>query len=69
MLKQGICLCGGGALLRGLDEMIEKETAVSTVIAEDPLTCVARGLGLMIDEFATYRSFLDNPLKPLDINI
>ncbi len=69
MLKQGVCLCGGGALLRGLDEMIEKETAVSTVIAEDPLTCVVRGLGLMVEEFATYRNLLANPLKPLDINI
>lgn len=69
MLKQGICLCGGGALLRGLDEMIEKETSVTTQIAEDPLTCVARGLGHIVDEFEAHREFLDNPLKPLFINL
>src|SRR6185295_19642221 len=65
MLKQGIYLCGGGALLRGLDQMVEKETAVKTMIAEDPLTCVVRGLGQIVDSFDRHRELLDNPLKPL----
>ncbi len=68
-LKQGICLCGGGALLRGLDQVIEKETGVATQIAEDPLTCVARGLGQIVDNFDHHRELLDNPLKPLVINL
>lgn len=69
MLRQGIYLMGGGALLRGLDQMIEKETQVATRIAEDPLTCVVRGLGKIIDNFDEMRGLLDNPLKPLEINL
>ncbi|MGC9968800.1 MAG: rod shape-determining protein [Minisyncoccia bacterium] len=69
VLRQGITLCGGGALLRGLAELLEKETGVPVRIAEDPLTCVARGLGQMVDDFETHRELLDNPLKPLSINL
>jgi len=69
MLKQGIYLCGGGALLRGLDELIEQETGVATQVVEDPLTCVARGLGCVVDNFEKHRELLDNPLKPLVINL
>ncbi len=69
VLRQGITLCGGGALLRGLAEFLEKETEVPVHIAEDPLTCVARGLGMMVDDFDTHRELLDNPLKPLSINL
>jgi rod shape-determining protein MreB len=69
MLKQGISLCGGGALLRGVDDMIAKETAVETQVAEDPLTCVVRGLGRIVDNYARHRELLDNPLKPLEINL
>ncbi|MEK7076787.1 MAG: rod shape-determining protein [Patescibacteria group bacterium] len=69
MLKQGISVCGGGALLRGFDRLIEKEIAVATTVAEDPLSCVARGLGQIVDGFEEHRAFLDNPLKPLHINL
>ena len=69
ILRQGITLCGGGALLRGFGELIEKETGVAVHIADDPLTCVARGLGQMVDDFEAHRELLDNPLKPLSINL
>lgn len=69
MLKQGIFLCGGGALLRGLDQLIEKETQVQTHVVEDPLTCLARGLGMMVNDFPRYGELLDNPLKPLNITL
>ena len=69
VLAQGITLCGGGALLRGLDVLIEKETGVAVHVADDPLTCVARGLGQMVDDFAAHRELFDNPLKPLSINL
>ncbi len=69
MLKQGIYLCGGGGLLRGLDQLIERETGVKTQIAEDPLTCVVRGLGRIVDRFEEHKVILDNPLKPLEINL
>lgn len=69
MLKQGIYLSGGGALLRGLDELIEKETGVITKITEDPLTTVVRGLGRIAENFEHYQELLANPLKPLEINL
>jgi rod shape-determining protein MreB len=69
MVHQGIALCGGGALLRDLDELIIKECGVRTVIADDPLTCVVRGLGLIVDDFERRGALLDNPLKPLAINL
>ena len=69
MLKQGIYLCGGGALLRGLDELIAKETSVTVKIADDPLTAVARGLGQIIDDFERHKELLDNPLKPPAITL
>ncbi len=69
VLRQGIVLCGGGALLRGFDELLEKETGVTVTVADDPLTCVARGLGQMVDDFDAHRELLDNPLKPLYINL
>jgi len=69
VLRGGIVICGGGALLRGLDELLEKETGVSVTVADDPLTCVARGLGQMVDDFDAHRELLDNPLKPLYINL
>lgn len=43
--ESGIHLTGGGALLRGIDKMIENKTGIKTVIAEDPLNCVAIGTG------------------------
>ncbi len=69
ILREGIVLCGGGAMLRGLDELIEKETGVKVVVADDPLTCVVRGLGQMVDNFEFHKELLDNPLKPLSINL
>jgi len=69
VLQQGITVCGGGALLRGIGDLIEKETGVRVTVAEDPLTCVARGLGHMVDGFESHRELLDNPLKPPSINL
>jgi len=69
VLRQGIVLCGGGALLRGLDELIEKETNVTVRVADDPLTCVVRGLGQIVDNLDAHRDLLDNPMKPLSINL
>ncbi len=46
--ERGIVLAGGGALLRGIDQLISKETAIPVRLAEDPLTCVARGAGAML---------------------
>jgi rod shape-determining protein MreB len=46
---RGIVLTGGGALLRNLDLLIKEETGLPTIIADDPLTTVARGAGMALD--------------------
>ena len=49
IMDHGIILTGGGAMLYGLDELIRKETQISTSLAEDPLTCVALGTGRALE--------------------
>lgn len=49
IMAKGIYLAGGGALLRGLDTLITKETKIPTQIVEDPLTAVVRGAGLVLE--------------------
>ena len=46
---RGIVLTGGGALLRDLDRLLMEETGLNVIVADDPLTCVARGGGKVLD--------------------
>lgn len=46
---RGIVLTGGGALLRGLEELIEDKTGINTMTAEEPMTCVAIGTGKYVE--------------------
>ena len=47
--ERGIVLTGGGALLNSLDALISKETGLPVLVADDPLTCVARGGGSALE--------------------
>ena len=47
--ERGIVLTGGGALLRDLDRLLMEETGIPVVVADDPLTCVARGGGKVLE--------------------
>ena len=47
--ERGIVLTGGGALLRDIDKLLMEETGLPVVVSEDPLTCVARGGGRMLE--------------------
>lgn len=50
IMEKGIVITGGGALLRGIDKAIYDEIGVQCKIAEDPLTCVARGTGILLED-------------------
>ena len=69
ILKRGIHMCGGGSLLRGIDQLVSKELSVVTHVVDDPLTCVARGTGLAVENLEKYSYILDNPLKPKEIRL
>jgi rod shape-determining protein MreB len=53
--ETGIVITGGGALLRGIDQLIADESALPVIIAEDPLTCVARGGGKALEMMDRHR--------------
>jgi len=48
--EHGIILAGGGAMLRGLDKEIARETKIPVKVADDPLTCVVRGTGILLSD-------------------
>jgi rod shape-determining protein MreB len=52
IVDKGIVMTGGGALLRGLDRLLKKETNLPVMVADDPLTCVVRGAGKVLDQMA-----------------
>ncbi|MCS7183793.1 MAG: rod shape-determining protein [Patescibacteria group bacterium] len=58
IMEKGIVLSGGGALLRNLDQLIYEQTGVATFVADDPLYCVARGTGKIIEKLDIYRRIL-----------
>ena len=58
IIEQGITLCGGGALLKGLDTLINSETGMPVYIAEYPLDCVAEGTGRDIENYQKYEDAL-----------
>ncbi len=58
ILDHGIILTGGGALMRKLDELIEKETQLPVNVAEDPLTAVVRGTGKILADFPKFGKVL-----------
>jgi rod shape-determining protein MreB and related proteins len=58
LMDTGICLAGGGGLLHGLADRLAEELNLRVWVAEDPLTCVVRGTGIILDDFSTYRRFL-----------
>jgi rod shape-determining protein MreB and related proteins len=58
IMDRGMILAGGGALLRNLDERLRKETGVPVHVAEEPLTCVARGSGRFLEAIDFYQGSL-----------
>ena len=60
IIDHGIMLTGGGALLRGLDELVHRETGIDVHVAETPLDCVAAGTGAVLDHIDLLGDVLDD---------
>ena len=58
--SNGIYLTGGGALLRGLDKLIEETTNLKTFVPNDPLTTIVKGVGIVLDNFDEMRKVCIN---------
>jgi rod shape-determining protein MreB len=62
LVDNGITLAGGGALLRGIDVVISEATGLDVRIAEDPLTCVARGTSIYLDNLELWKATLESDM-------
>lgn len=58
LMEVGICLAGGGSQLQGLAERLTSELRTRAWLAEDPMTCVARGAGIILEDLENNRRFL-----------
>ena len=63
IIDHGITLAGGGALLRGLDVLVHKETGIPVYVAEYPLDCVAEGTGKILEHMDLYQDTLTEEVK------
>ncbi len=60
IFDRGMVLAGGAALLRGIDKAISRETGLQVIIADDPITCVARGTGTVLDDLSRMSGVLES---------
>ena len=68
LMETGICLAGGGAQIRGLADRIEDAVRMRVWVAEDPMTCVARGAGRVLEDFDLYSRVLATDDRARRIN-
>ncbi|MSR40697.1 MAG: rod shape-determining protein [Phycisphaerales bacterium] len=60
LVERGMTLAGGGALLRGIDTVLSEATGLTTVIADDPLTCVARGTNRYLENLEEWKATMES---------
>jgi rod shape-determining protein MreB and related proteins len=58
LIETGVCLAGGGAQLHGLPERLSEELHLRVWVAEDPMTCVARGAGMIVEDLDRFELYL-----------
>lgn len=63
IVDHGLVLTGGGALLRGLDQLMNEQLGIPVRVADDPLTTVARGTAICLDHLSQWRTSLDDGAK------
>ena len=61
IVDRGIMFAGGGALVKGLCDLVSQETGILSHLADDPLFCVVRGTRLILDDFPHYEWLLESP--------
>ena len=59
LMDRGICMAGGTSLLKGLPELLSRETGLPVRLAQDPLTCVARGCAALLDDLDAIKQILE----------
>ena len=60
LVETGITIAGGGALLRGIDKVISNATGLEVQVADDPLTCVARGTSMYLENLEQWKATLES---------
>jgi rod shape-determining protein MreB len=58
LMEVGVCLSGGGGLLQGLDRRLSDELKIRVWVAEDPMSCVARGAGSILEDYDNLKHLL-----------
>ena len=66
LIDNGICICGGGSLLRGMDKVLANATGLRVFRAEDPLSCVARGTSVYLENLEMWKDTMDHSERGYD---
>ena len=61
LMESGITIAGGGGLLKGIAQRVSQEVNIRAYVAEDPMTCVARGAGRILEDYNNLRRLLVGP--------
>ena len=62
LIDNGVCLVGGGSLLRGIDVVFANATGLDVRIADDPLTCVARGTSIYLENLEEWKATMESDM-------
>ncbi len=65
LVETGITMAGGGSLLRGIDKVISQATGLPVRVAEDPLTCVARGTNVLLENLEELKEALESDVDDM----
>ena len=60
LIDNGIHICGGGSLLRGMDRVLSNATGLTVHQVEDPLSCVARGTSVYLENLETWKDTMEH---------